>query len=444
MKYIKLSLLAMLLMGISTSCFKMEEEDIFDENAATRIDHAIKNYTDILTDKGGKWMLEYYANADEPGYVYLMTFNKNGSVQMSGKNVYIGDLKGVDNSSVFASEESLWEVIGDNGPVLTFNSFNPIFHLFANPEDISKTETDEQGYGHEGDYEFDIMKYSGDTLYLDGKKYEHHMIMTRLQDVNDDEAFFNSLDEFATEFTTLIPELYLTTPSGKRYVCSGAASMIWSMYPEGGDPIMETKTYNAILNPTGVRFMNPLSILADGGDTPVQSFKLKDGKLVAEDGKTTIEAAPLFDLFTDARFKWQTDATKSSGALLEAYNAFAAGTKAYNGSTLQYIQFLTQNVADVPTKSMLFRVKMKSGSSYLNCNLYCNITGEGANVSFKFSGEGDKNALVYAQKVEAIANFMSLLENGQFVITTDKPVGPSVIKLTDKNDANSYLTFKVV
>lgn len=437
MKYIKLSLLAMLLMSISTSCFKMEEEDIFDENAATRIEKAIKNYTEILTDKGGKWMLEYYANGDEAGYVYVMTFNKNGSVKMSGKNIYIGELFNEQNVSKFASEESLWQVIGDNGPVLTFNSYNHIFHLFANPEDIAATETDEQGYGHEGDYEFDIMKYSGDTLYLDGKKYEHHMLMTRLPESTDDEAFFNEIDEFKSQFSPLIPELYLTAPSGKRYVCSNATSMIWSIYPEGGDPIMETKSYNAIVTNNGVRFMSPLSILADYGDVPVQAFKFQDGKLVAEDGKTVITPDALGNIFADSRFKWQVDAANSSGALLDAFNAFSNGAKAYNKANLQYMQFLHITSSTLNTKALLFNVKVSSKA--LSCNLYCDVTPNGNDVSFKFSGDGDKNALVFYNNVAEVKAFLELLESETYTLTTDRPIGPSVMKLTSKKDANSYL-----
>ena len=438
MKYIKLSLLAMLLMGISTSCFKMEEEDIFDENAATRIDKAIKEYTDVLTDKGGKWMLEYYANGDEPGYVYIMTFNKNGSVKMSGKNIYIGELDNEQNVSKFRSEESLWQVIGDNGPVLSFNSYNEIFHLFANPEDIGTTETDEQGYGHEGDYEFDIMKYSGDTLYLDGKKYERHMLMTRLPETTDDETFFAELDDVKAQFSVLIPELYLTAASGKRYVCSNAASMIWSICPEGGDPIMETKTYNAIVTPFGVRFMSPLSILANYSDVPVQAFKFKDGKLVAEDGKTVITPDALGNIFADSRFKWQVDAAKSSGALLEAYNAFSVGVKAYNKANLQFMQFLHITSSTLNTKAMLFNVKVSSKA--LSCNLYCDVTPNGDNVSFKFSGNGDKNALVFYNNVAEVKDFLSLLESEEYALTTDRPLGPSELKLTSKKDPNSYLT----
>jgi len=441
MKYLKLSLLAMLLIGISTSCLKMEEEDIFDDNAAARLDKAIKSYNEILTAEGGKWMLEYYSNSGEPGYVYLMTFNKNGSVKISGKNTLIGELQGLEQTSAFGSEVSMWDVIGDNGPVLTFNTYNSIFHVFANPEDIGATDTDEQGYGHEGDYEFDLMKYQNDTLYIDGKKYELHMLMTRVSPDVDDATFFDELDAKKAEiFSASIPELYLTDGNGKRFVCTDASSMIWSIYPEGGDAITETEVYNAIFTPSGFRFMSPFKY--DGGQ--VQSFKLQGDKFVGDDGKSFVAAAALGTLFTDSRFKWQVDASASSGALLEAYNAITTGTKAYNGSTLTYINFMTTTVNGEPVRTMMFRVKMKTGSKNLDCNLYNVVTTDGTNVSFKFTGEGDKNALVYQTNVAAIAAFVKTLEEGQYTLSTDRPLGPSVIKMVDKTNPDNYLTLKVV
>ena len=184
-KYFNIFLLTLVALASVTmvSC-KNETEEIFDQDAITRLANAKQYFTDILTDQGGKWKMEYYANGDEPGYVYVMTFRNNGSVTISGENKWISQLN--PDGSTYGSETSLWDVITDNGPVLTFNSYNKYFHLFADPDDITDPEalddsdTDETGIGHEGDYEFDLMKYSGDTLYMSGKKYGINVIMTRL------------------------------------------------------------------------------------------------------------------------------------------------------------------------------------------------------------------------------------------------------------------------
>ena len=153
-KYFNIFLLALVALASLTlvSC-KNETEEIFDEDAITRLEKAKADFINILTDKGGKWQMQYYANSDEPGYVYVMTFRTDGSVTISGKNQWIGYVEGESlNVPTYGSQTSLWDVITDNGPVLSFNSFNKYFHVFADPEDIpslSDEDTDETGYGHE-------------------------------------------------------------------------------------------------------------------------------------------------------------------------------------------------------------------------------------------------------------------------------------------------------
>ena len=140
-KFLNISLLSLVAFSALTlgSC-KNEVDEIFDEDAVARLDKAKADFIDILTSNGGKWQMEYYANADEPGYVYLMTFRTDGSVTISGKNQWIGYVEGESlNVPTYGSLTSLWEVVTDNGPVLSFNTYNKYFHIFADPRTSSST-----------------------------------------------------------------------------------------------------------------------------------------------------------------------------------------------------------------------------------------------------------------------------------------------------------------
>ena len=144
-----------------TSCGN-EEEDIFDESSALRTNHAVATYSELLTSAENGWVMEYFANEEEPGYPMLMKFDKSGAVTIAAKNHY-------SNNDVYSTEESLYEVIADYGPVLTFNSYNTLFHIFSTPDDIPDTpieESDETGLGHEGDYEFVIYEADADHFYM--------------------------------------------------------------------------------------------------------------------------------------------------------------------------------------------------------------------------------------------------------------------------------------
>ena len=78
-KFLKYAALSVLAMATLTSCLKTEEDDIFDKSAAERLDDAKQYYSDILTADGGMWAMEYFANVDEPGYVYIFEFKLDGT-----------------------------------------------------------------------------------------------------------------------------------------------------------------------------------------------------------------------------------------------------------------------------------------------------------------------------------------------------------------------------
>ena len=304
-KIYRITALLMLLPIVATSCFKLEEDDIFDKSAAERLTEMAGEYEDILTDKGGKWQMEYFANSEMQGFVYLMTFRKDGTVTISGENEYIGgvDLNNGKTEMKFGTADSQWDVITDNGPVLSFSTYNKYFHLFSRPDDFLNTSNGNgsNGYGLEGDYEFTLLKYSGDTLYIKGKKREMEMLMTRLPSDTDDKAY---LDEVVASsgkyFSSIIPRAFLTLPNGKRYVITGGSSLNMTIYDEFAEDILtSTFSSNGIIGHDSFGFMNPLTI----DEYTVQHFTPReDGSLICfEDKTSTISAGDLAkDCFCDS------------------------------------------------------------------------------------------------------------------------------------------------
>ena len=72
-----------------TACSN-DDNDIFDQSAAERLEQYKKEYAEVLTADGGLWSMEYFANGDEKGYVFVVKFDKNGSVTMSANHSWIG------------------------------------------------------------------------------------------------------------------------------------------------------------------------------------------------------------------------------------------------------------------------------------------------------------------------------------------------------------------
>ena len=448
-KLYKFSAIAAVLMSASLASCNHEEADIFDQNAAHRTEDARKMYKEILLDKGGKWQMEYFTTEEEHGYVYLFTFRNDGTVTISGNNEYITKLTNIDsNVPSYGSETSMWTILSDNGPVLSFNSYNTIFHLFATPEDIPGTERDEQGYGHSGDYEFDLMKFSNDTLYLEGKKNGAEIIMTRIAPETDDETYLNEVVALADSFfNAKVPAVYVNLPGGYRHVVLDGATQLPKFYPETGDYITEYVGRNAIITHDGFTLGKPLTLRdsIDGNDYTIQHFiRQKDGSLLCtDDNRITITADALNKVVGDERLLWRVNAADCKGELGTAFAGLNTGFKAYNGSSLVHFN-IGLNVLN-NTKSpytMVVRIKTKRGS-YLNMSVPYTVEYTGKDEIKFVLGEMDSNMKTFIDKVPAFKTMMNKLASSTFKCSSNSLIAPVNMVLTDSSDASSALGISI-
>ena len=448
-KLYKFSAIAAVLMSASLASCNHEEADIFDQNAAHRTEEARKMYKEILLDKGGKWQMEYFTTEEEHGYVYLFTFRNDGTVTISGNNEYITKLTNIDsNVPSYGSETSMWTILSDNGPVLSFNSYNTIFHLFATPEDIPGTERDEQGYGHSGDYEFDLMKFSNDTLYLEGKKNGAEIIMTRIAPETDDKTYLNEVVALADSFfNAKVPAVYVNLPGGYRHVVLDGATQLPKFYPETGDYITEYVGRNAIITHDGFTLGKPLTLRdsIDGNDYTIQHFiRQKDGSLLCtDDNRITITADALNKVVGDERLLWRVNAADCKGELGTAFAGLNTGFKAYNGSSLVHFN-IGLNVLN-NTKSpytMVVRIKTKRGS-YLNMSVPYTVEYIGKDEIKFVLGEMDNNMKTFIDKVPAFQTMMNKLASSTFKCSSNSLIAPVNMVLTDSGDASSALGISI-
>ena len=448
-KLYKFSAIAAVLMSASLASCNHEEADIFDQNAAHRTEEARKMYKEILLDKGGKWQMEYFTTEEEHGYVYLFTFRNDGTVTISGNNEYITKLTNIDsNVPSYGSETSMWTILSDNGPVLSFNSYNTIFHLFATPEDIPGTERDEQGYGHSGDYEFDLMKFSNDTLYLEGNKNGAEIIMTSIAPETDDKTYLNEVVALADSFfNAKVPAVYVNLPGGYRHVVLDGATQLPKFYPETGDYITEYVGRNAIITHDGFTLGKPLTLRdsIDGNDYTIQHFiRQKDGSLLCtDDNRITITADALNKVVGDERLLWRVNAADCKGELGTAFAGLNTGFKAYNGSSLVHFN-IGLNVLN-NTKSpytMVVRIKTKRGS-YLNMSVPYTVEYIGKDEIKFVLGEMDSNMKTFIDKVPAFKTMMNKLASSTFKCSSNSLIAPVNMVLTDSSDASSALGISI-
>lgn len=235
-----------------TSCAG-EEDDIFDKTAAERLNESSAKYSARLEAQPNGWAMQYYPtyNDEAPfgsGYLILMRFNPDYSVDVSMDNRF--------SNNVYASATSAWEVIKDNGPVLSFNTFNSCMHAFSDPEDIPWTEDSEQSEGCGGDYEFIIVDAPEDASYmmLKGKKRNTYNLLTPIEEGVDYKDYLADVKAFHNK---IFPETELVSNlmhfGDSVYRMDGSNDGLPNIYPYDAD---------AIAN----EYFNPFLITKRGND----------------------------------------------------------------------------------------------------------------------------------------------------------------------------------
>ena len=211
-----------------------EEENLFDKSAAERLNETGKIYSTRLQSSEAGWVMEYYpTNTEETykgrGYLIMADFDKDESVTLAMNNIM--------TDYEYMEEKSLWEIIADNGPVLTFNTYNEVLHCFSNPEYY------ESGKGFEGDYEFVMIDVpeDGQFIMLKGKKRGTYVRLTRLPAGTNFQEYLDDVNAF---FKKIFPENAVNEDvlivGGEKYAFNSGSTGIIGKYPYDGDAITET------------------------------------------------------------------------------------------------------------------------------------------------------------------------------------------------------------
>jgi len=172
-----------LLLGLVLSACSRDEKNLFSGSAAERLQAEKEATAKQLCDATNGWELLYFPNPEGAGYAFLMEFRADGLAQIAAKNEISC------NGHLFDEQESLWNIDFTQSVVLTFDSYNDLFHIFSDP--LS------DGVGYAGDYEFVVLHRDQDQIKLKGKKYGTYMYLNRLSSSMSWNEYFNLTDAFS-------------------------------------------------------------------------------------------------------------------------------------------------------------------------------------------------------------------------------------------------------
>lgn len=425
--------------ALALSACSSDKYDVFDKSAAERLEQYKKDYSALLTEDGGLWAMEYFSNTEEPGYLFTVKFDTNGSVTMTANHKWI--------SNSFREETSLWRMIADNGPVLSFSSYNTLFHIFSDPANITGaeapkkddekgTDIDETGFGHEGDYEFQVMEVSPDrkTIRLMGKKRLYMMYLRKLDKDTDVRKY---MDDYKTIesglFSKEISTLIFTDSDGERYIAGGASTGVLSLYPEKGDAVDQKRTCNFVITPSGIRFREPIELEnAAGVSKTIEEFVFTGNYSLAlpDDPNAIFNAGTPSEYIYNNLRNWKVNLKTLEGSVKNAADAFIAQLRSlykYNTANVSDITF----EYDAANKSYVVKLVLKISKSGSETDKYY-VTFEDADGGLKIvSGQPCDNTSELALKAYSeLQNLFSLIFNKPLALSTFSDCGPKTVTLS--------------
>ena len=282
------------LLAATFAACSRDEESLFDKPAAIRAQEAVENAFDVLCSNEMGWEMAYFPNLETSakGYNMVLKFNKNGNVSVTAKN------SATTNNKLMTDTASTWAIKSDYGPILTFDTYNDVFHAFSDPKD--------NGAGLLGDYEFLILKATPELVLLKGKKHSAYTVMRPMK-TTDLTAYFAACEKMQSKLFGNNNVVTLHQDDKKMYLYKGAEGQFQSA-AYGSALVAEAATYHPVCS-TEDGIIVSMGFGEDVHDH-VFYYNEEKGELKSEKG-AVMNAGNLNVLFgayfTDNIFGWAVD-----------------------------------------------------------------------------------------------------------------------------------------
>ena len=224
-----------------TSCLK-DQEDVFSDSASARSAKYLDNVRKVLASSENGWVLNYYPDRELSygGYVYTLKFDQ--------ENVEVFSELASDAEP---SKTSSYILNNEDGPVLSFDTYNEYMHLFSTPHGSSGAG----GYeAYDGDFIFIVMNISDDknTIQLKGSRSGNIMYMHRLTGEETAETYINKIK-------TIKKEMYF-----KNYEIVFGQDTVTAFYSRSVQKSGGKFTFNYTENDADVSVSTPVILTLDG------------------------------------------------------------------------------------------------------------------------------------------------------------------------------------
>lgn len=422
-------LFALLVSFIAFNACTSDVDNYFPESAPERATKTVAEVKKILQEAPNGWRMEYYGDMTYGGYNVLCQF-KGDSVQIASEKAGKNHEAGLDASGNLITETSLahYSVNQSMGVVISFDTFNKLFHYFADPKN---EDYGEAGTGFGGDFEFRVLKYSPDSIQLQGLKHGDRIMLYPMKADMDWASYLKEVENvknyMASSSYTLLADndtLAEVTQYGDYH------SLIFQYSDSTGE--MKAYAYPYIITPEGYKFYREIEIGGKKFTNFSKDFNDATDERFYPQGDPSIcletVVPPVVDAFQKGQ--WFFSASKVSPESEGAWNDFMEAIKtAANGKEAILYQ------AMIGTYNNKFGFHAWLSSDYLYVELTIRDPNEEGNeiaLQYNRNSPTNKAAQVFMKsyKLTPVLKTFSALNNKlRLTLETDNPRKPTYMKL---------------
>ncbi|MEI6751694.1 MAG: DUF4302 domain-containing protein [Paludibacter sp.] len=425
-----LSILAVIMSG----CLK-EEADLFPYSAAKRMEMVINDAKTVLLSAENGWEMYYFADSTSSGYTMLVKFDANSNVTVAAKNA-------LTTSNIYKTAESQWDVIGDNGPVLTFNTYNTVLHAFSDPLN--------DGIGNGGDYEFIVMKVTANQIFLKGKKRGTPILLNKLSNTTNWSQYFSDLDAIdLLMFSNNPPNLTLNF-SNSIYSFTYNNNHTFTIQKVGVGA-NESVVAPFIVTQTGIRFQ----IVQEIAGKKFQTMDLSADKssLISVENPEfkLLGVDDLASYFNESTKVWELSPSELSPKVKAVYDLMVQSCKKINFNDKQpnvavkdVVMTLNYSIAN---NTFVLKLSIQKKNLSHDGNLYLTAGVSNDDLELSFSKTGDKLGLIFYNSTGSnpdwtVSGLKEMVDIfcSRFTLSCNTPINPRSIIFTQKADPEIWFT----
>lgn len=409
--------------GLSLQSCLHDDDEIFDKSAAERINEAVANVKEVLTSSQEGWVMHYYVGQEYAygGLNLAMKFT-DGKVQMYNETAQNSD-------GSYKSVVSTYKITRDQGPVLAFDTYNDLLHVYGDPAGNGPTDVD----GWEADYEFVVMNISEDqnTITLKGKKFNNTIVLERLN--RPVAEYFDAATKMAESLTNAGILAY-TVGDKKAKFYPGSSEYSVKYVDDKGEVASLSVPFTS--TDKGVLFNEPIELFGDtlkginAKDTATVNDVLTANTFVVsnDESKVLSLSKDLSDIFQAGN--WYLALSNMGEVATPGLKSFIDGCKDSEGEDVNYCY--------IGTYSGNYGFYFLSGGRYYGMATFTVDApiSEPDVITFDYEGYANNGTYyaLYCNFEDAYTPFLTT-----FKLSVDDVNNPTEWTLTDQNNAKNVI-----